>query len=99
MFCTLIYLLVQKKFSTRKKRNQQKKQLNQLNETLNDLVIGNITNVNVIENESFESQIDGFFNNAERIVDGEISDCQSQVIGNNFDNKIRKTVDNAVMTV
>ena len=36
--------------STRKKRNQQKKQLTQLDETSNDFVIGNSVNVSESEN-------------------------------------------------
>ena len=35
--------------STGKKRNQQKRQLSQLDETLNDFVTGNSVNVNVSE--------------------------------------------------
>ena len=33
--------------STHKKKNQQKRQLSHLNETLNDFVIGNSVNVNL----------------------------------------------------
>ena len=40
--------------STRKNKNQQKRQLSQLDETLNDLVIGNSVNVNVSESENLE---------------------------------------------
>ena len=35
--------------STRKKKNQQKKQLSQLDETLDDFVFGNSVKVNVSE--------------------------------------------------
>ena len=45
--------------STRKKKNQQKRQLSQLAETLNDFVIGNSVNVNVWENEILEQQTNG----------------------------------------
>ena len=44
--------------STRKKRNSQKRQLSQLNETMNDFVIGSNANVGAIENEILESQTD-----------------------------------------
>ena len=41
---------------TRKKKNQQKIQLSQLNGTLNDFVIGNGTNVSAIENETSKNR-------------------------------------------
>ena len=37
----------------------KKRQFSQLNETLNDIVIGSKTNVGVIENETLEYQTDG----------------------------------------
>ena len=40
--------------STRKKKNQQKKQLSQLDETWIDFVIDNSVNVNVLESETLE---------------------------------------------
>ena len=55
--------------STREKKNQQKKQLSQLNATLNDFVIGNGTNVSAMENETLEQQTNGHNNYFERIVD------------------------------
>ena len=85
--------------STRKKRNQQKRQLSHLNETLNDFVIGSNTNESITENETLESQTDGRYDNAEEIVNRQNSAFQYQVIGNNIDDKIRKVVDNAVKTV
>ena len=85
--------------STRKKKNQQTRQFSQLNETLNDFIIGTKTNAGVLENVTLESQTDGHFSNLEKIVDGEISACQNQVTGNNIDDKIRKVVDNAIKTV
>ena len=50
-------------------------------------------------NETSEPQTNGRYNNFERIVHGENSTSQNQVIGNNIDDKIRKAVDNAVSTV
>ena len=63
------------------------------------MVIRGSTNVGARENKTLESPTDGRYNNPERIVDGEISASQSQVIGNNIDDKVRKAVDNAVKTV
>ena len=85
--------------STRKRRNQQKKQLSQLNETLNDFAIDSNTNVGVTENETLVSQTDSRYSNPERSVDGEISACPNQVKVNNSGNKIGKAVDNAVKIV
>ena len=45
--------------STCRKRHQNKKQISQLNETLNDLIIGNISNVDAIENATLELQTGG----------------------------------------
>ena len=68
---------------------------------MNDFLIGSSTSVGVIENETLESQTDDNFKNPVRIVDesSESSACQNQVVGKNFDDKIRKAVDNAVRTV
>ena len=82
--------------STRKKKMQQKKRLSQLNETLNDLVIGNDTNVSAMRNVTFEPRTNGPDNNFERIVDGEISASQKKVI---VGDKFTKAFDNAVLTV
>ena len=82
--------------STRKKRNQQKKQLSQLNETLNDFITGNGTNVSAMENETLEQLTIGQHNDFERFVD---SASQNQVIEIIIDDKVRKAVDNAVLTV
>ena len=101
----MIYVLnpklnfLKKIVSTRKNKNQQTKQRSQLNGPLNDFVIGSSTYVGIIENGTLESQTDGRYNNPERIADGEISASRSQVIGNNFDDKIGKTVGSAVKTV
>ena len=52
-----------------------------------------------MENETSECQTDGLYFNPGRIVDGEISASQSQVIVNKIDKKIRKAVDSAVRTI
>ena len=44
--------------STGKRTSQQKKQLSQLNRTLNSFVIGSDTNANVLQNETLKSQAD-----------------------------------------
>ena len=81
---------------TRKKKNQQKKQLNQLDETSNHFVIGNSVNVNVSESENLEQQTDGQCIASEK-VDNYV--CQNQIIENKIDNQITNTVSSAVMTV
>ena len=82
--------------STRKKKKQQKKQLSQLTETLNDFIIGMNTNMGVTENENLKQQASGCHRNIERIVDNA---SQNQVIGNNTDDRIRDAVDSAVIAV
>ena len=67
-----------------------------MNETLNDFFIGSGTNVNAMVNETSEQQIHGQHNDFERFVD---SSSQNHVIEINIDDKIRKTIDNAVLTV
>ena len=52
---------------TRKKKNQQKRQLSHLNAFLNGLVIGNSVNVNVSESENLEQQTNGQSNGFERV--------------------------------
>ena len=88
--------------SSRKRKSQQKNQKSGLNETLNDFVSGSNTNVGVVEYETLEFQNDGLGNNPELIVDGRIggiSGCQNQINGNNFYNRIRKSVENAIKAV
>ena len=82
--------------STQKKKHQQKKQFSQLNSTLGDFAICNCTNVSAIENGTLESQINGQYNDFERIAD---SVSQNQVIGTNIGDKIRNAADSAIMTV
>ena len=82
--------------STRRKTNQQKRQLNQLNEILIDAVIGNNDNMGAAENENLEQQANGRHRDFERIVDDA---SQNRVIGNNTDDRIRDAVDSAVIVV
>ena len=82
--------------STRKKKKQQKRQLSQLDETLNDSVIGNSVNVNISGSENLEQPTNGQLNDFERF--GE-SARQNQVIENNIEDKITRAVSSAVMTV
>ena len=55
--------------STRKKENQQRRQLSQLDETLYDFVIGNSVNANVSGNENLEQETNGQSNDLERFND------------------------------
>ena len=55
--------------STRKKNVQNKSQFSRSDDTLNDSVIGNGTNVNTMGNEASESQTKGHHENFEKIVD------------------------------
>ena len=68
--------------STRKKKNQQKRQLRQLDEALNGFVIGNSVNVNVSASEYLEQCSNGHSNDFER-VDNSVR--QNQVIENRID--------------
>ena len=67
-----------------------------MNEALNDFIIGMGTEVSVMENEALEQQTNGQHNDLERFVD---SASQNQVKENNIDDKIRRAVDEAVLTV
>ena len=80
--------------SIREKQNQQKKQPSQLKETVNYFTIGNGVDVNAMENENLEQQTSGPHNNFERIH----NNCsENQVMETNTDDRIRNTVDNAVI--
>ena len=82
--------------STRKKKNQQKRQLSHLDETLKGSAIGNSVNVNVSEKETLEQETTGQPNDFGRLDD---SERQNQVIENHIDNQITRAVSSAVMTV
>ena len=85
--------------STRRKQNHQKTQFSQINGTLNDFVIPKNIDASVVENGTLEPQTTGRFNNSERNIGGEDGAGQNQVNNSNIDDKIRKAVANAVMTV
>ena len=53
--------------SARKKKNQQKRQLSQLDEPLNHFAFGNSVNVNLLEIENLEQQTKGQPNGFERV--------------------------------
>ena len=82
--------------STRKKKNQHTRQFSQLDETLNDFVIGNSVNVNVSDNENLGQETNTQSNDLERL---DSSMCQSQVIEKTIDDQITRVVSSAVMTV
>ena len=83
-------------FHTKEEELTEKKQLSQLNRTLNEFVIGNGTNVSAMENETLEPQTSVHYTEFEKIID---SASQNQVKGKSFDDRIWDVVDNAVMTV
>ena len=74
---------------TRKKNNQQKRQLNPLEETLNDFVIDNSVNVNILESENLEQLTNGQSNDFKR---ADKSVRQNQVIERKIDNQITRAV-------
>ena len=81
---------------TRKEKNQPKKQLSQLNETLNESIIGSSTNVNAVEQQTLEQRTNDPNNDFERFNN---SSRQDQVTKNNIDHKIRREIHDAVLTV
>ena len=80
--------------STRKMKNQQKRQLSHLDETLNDSAIGNSVNVNVSESETFEQETTGQLKDFGRLDN---SERQNQGIENHIDDQTTRAVDSAVM--
>ena len=85
-----------KMVSTRKMKNQQKRQLSHLDETLNDSAIGNSVNVNVSERETLEQEANCQPNDFRRLDN---SERQNQVIDNHIDDQITRAVSSAVMIV
>ena len=63
--------------STRKKKNQQDKQLKKLNETLKEFIVGKGSNVSAVKNETLEQQTNGQHNDFEGFAD---SASQNQVM-------------------
>ena len=82
-----------------RRRKQNKKLLRQLNETLKDLIIGNTTNADIIENETIEPQTSGPVFNWGKSAVGENSVSQIQALESDIANKIRKEAHNAVTVV
>ena len=82
--------------SARKNKNQQKRHFSQLDETLNDFVIGNSVNVTVSENENLGQETNGQSNDTERV---DKSMYQSQVTKNGIGDQFTRAVSSAVMTV
>ena len=80
-------------------KHQHQKQLCELDETLSVFVIGNSTNASAVGDETFEPQTISRFHHFGRVAVGENSACQNQVIENNIDDQIRKTLDSAVLNV
>ena len=74
-------------FSTRKKKNQQERQLSQLDETSSDFFISNRVDVNVLESENLEQQTNGQPNDFERVDNNA---RQNQVIENNAETKLQE---------
>ena len=85
-----------KMFFTCKNKNQQKCELSQLNETLDDFIFGNGTNINAIENEILKQQPNGPHNKSEKF-DNDLS--YNQVIISNIDDRNRNAVDNVCTAV
>ena len=85
--------------STPNKKHQHKKQLSQLKETLNFFLIVNNIIARAIRKETLPPGTISLPNYFWSITVGENSACQNQVFKKNFDDKVRITVDNAIMTV
>ena len=66
---------------------------------MNGFVIGNHTNANRIGDETLGLQTNSFSNSFGRIEVSEISPFQVQAVEKDIDEKIGKSVDNAVMAV
>ena len=95
----VLFNYLRRMLSLQRKKHQHRRRLNQLNETSKDFVIGNKTNACAKRNGTLEPRTNSRSNNFERITVGESSACQNQVIENIFEDKTRKLVDNAFMTV
>ena len=81
---------------SQKKKNHQKRQLSQLDETSYVFFIGSSVNVNVSGSENLEQQTDGQSNDFER-VDNSVR--QNQVKENRSDDQITRVVSSAVMII
>ena len=85
--------------STRKWKHLDKRQIIQLNKILSGFVIGIQTNAGGDGDETLGLQTDSLSNTLGRFIVGENCACQNQVIENNFEDKITKSIDSAVMAV
>ena len=92
-------LLTQILFPPVKKKHQNKKLQKQLNETLNDNVIGKNTNANLTGKVLIEILTNDVVRNFERSAVGGISLNLDQGIEKNFANRIRKRVDTSATVV
>ena len=77
-------------------KNHNKRKLSRLNETLNDLVIVNGTNMSAMGDETLQSLTDDQHDNFERNFD---SGSQNQISDYSIDDKIRSAFNNAAMAV
>ena len=82
--------------STRKEKGRNKKQFSLLDDTLNDFVIVNGTTFDSMGNEDLKSQAHGHYDDLEKIIDGASG---IEVIGCITDDRIRNSVDSAVIAV
>ena len=98
MFFILVSFLAiySKTVSERKKQSQRKRQFNQLDEILNEFVIGNGTTMKTMRIEGLQLQANVHHEVFGGIVD---SASQNQVIGSNTDNRIRNEFGSAVIGV
>ena len=90
--------LFTKNVSTRKKKQHNKRQLSRFNETLYDFIIGNNNNADTIGHETAELRPLDLIIILESPHSSKNSSSQDQVIEKNIADKIRKEVDNAVMS-
>ena len=90
-WCLWLWLIekIAKLVYTRKKKNQQKRQLNSLEETLNDFVINNSVNVNNLEFKILEQKTNGQSND---FKSADKSVRQNQVIEKKIDDEINRAV-------
>ena len=84
--------------SIRIKKHQNKRLLNQLNDTLKDFVLGNDINTDAIGNKILQPQIIGLINKFRRSAFVENSASHDQFVERNLADKTKKKVDNAVTT-
>ena len=82
--------------STRKKKHQNKNLLIQLNETLNDFIIGNSTNADVAENKYILFPTSDLAHNSGESTLRENGTSHSQVIEWNVADRIKKEFDETV---